>query len=142
MWCPISFTARALRRHLTIGLLTSGLIVGTLFGTVKSADAASYVKGCFKYHKGGNLQGAPVQLQALNPQSGWFVIATVTLPVDGCVQWSVPSTYRGFRLKWEMSYRPPGMTGVLFFGRSPLEALPGNLRVDLGTGVVYCNGCR
>ncbi|MEP6917895.1 MAG: hypothetical protein ABJC89_19775 [Acidobacteriota bacterium] len=133
---------RSFRRLLTGGLLTVVLAVGMVAATATPAEAASYFRGCFAYYQGGNLAGTPVQIEVYLFGYGWYPVATATLPVNGCVQVTIPPSLSDYYWKMSMNYRPAGNTGLIFFGSTPYYASPGPLTYDLGTAVVYCYGCH
>jgi hypothetical protein len=125
------------RRRLTSALLVLSLTAGTIAASATPADAASNVTGCFRSNKGYSLTGLPVQLQAYYLGT-WFTVASQPLSSAGCVAWSVNPDSRSFYLRLVVNYQ---IAPAYWSGSSPLMALPGDVAVHLGTGVVTCYGC-
>lgn len=126
------------RRFMVSVPLTLSLVVGSIVASAAPAQAASYVSGCFRADRAGyTVEGIPVQLQALYLGT-WFTIATAPLSRAGCVAWNINPDTWGYRLRLVVNHN---VGNVRWYGRSPLEALPGSGVAPLGTGVVTCYGC-
>ena len=129
----------SLRRLLTRALVIVGLTVGTLATTATPADAASYVRGCFRYYTGtSNLGGTPVYLEAWT-NYGWLIIATANLgpTVTSCVHWNIAPDTQPYYLRMRVFYRQSS-TAPLFYSVSTKPAAPpGNAPYDFGTMLVY-----
>ena len=125
-------------RTLSALLLISSLVAGMTAATPAPADAASAVTGCFVSSKAGyDVVGIPGQLQAYYLGT-WVTIMSSPLTAGKCVAWTIGPGARGYHLRLVVNYQAYGAS---WSGVSPLMALPGDLSVHLGTGVVTCRGC-
>jgi hypothetical protein len=124
------------RRSLPL-LLVLSLFVAGILAAPAPASAASYVTGCFRYVKGGSIEGLTAQLQA-QYLGNWYLISTHPLPLSGCVVWNLSATYQSYPMRIVVNDRA---AGALWSGTAPGVAPPGNGRWNVGTGVVYCLGC-
>lgn len=135
-------TTGRLRRSFTSSLVAMAMFVGTIAITERPAHAASYVFGCFRAANGGIFNGYPVQLWGLVGNQWHFVTSTTlgyTPLGNSCAGFPIPTGFgRTVRYKLEVNF---WVGNARFFGRSPLDALPGDLAAHLGTGVVNCIGC-
>ena len=138
----ISSPSRRTRRlkRLATGLLLAILApLGVGMATAAPAQAASYVEGCFRsLTPGMGFAGTPVHLQYWNG-SQWVITWTGKLNSNSCTSVSIAGNLRNYYVKLIVSER---VGTAYFYGTTPYYALPGNLRVNIGTGTVSCTGCR
>ena len=132
------------RTHRVMRLVTSLMLavaaslgVGTV--TATPANAASYVEGCFRSATPGmGFAGSPVNLQAWNG-SQWVTVYTDNLGSNGCTSVNIVGDLRRYYVRLNVSQR---VGTAYFYGVTPYYANPGDWRVNLGTGIVSCTGCR
>lgn len=131
----------ALRRikGVVVGLLLALIAsLGIGAATVAPAHAASYVQGCFRSATPGmGFAGTRVQLQYWNGGS-WTSVWFGNLSSNGCASVNISGSLRNYYVQLVVSER---VGSAYFYGVTPYYALPGTLRVDLGTGTVTCRGC-
>lgn len=135
---PIRRTHRL--KRLATGLLLAILApLGVGMATAAPAQAASYVEGCFRsLTPGMGFAGTPVHLQYWNG-SQWVITWTGKLNSNSCTGVNIVGNLRSYYVQLIVSER---VGTAFFFGATPYYANPGNLRVNIGTGIVSCTGCR
>lgn len=134
-------TTGRLRQRLTSALLALIMFGGIIPGTVRPAEAATVVYGCFRTAQGYSVlaAGTPVYLLVAIGQT-WYNTG-VNFPMDrnGCVQ--IPTNlYANYP---QALYVNTGgalgtfTTGGTFWGYSQYAAEPGIGFANLGTGLLY-----
>lgn len=118
-------------------LAMSGVVlVGADLATAPSAEATSYVTGCFKHHPSGATFQYGINLQ-MWLDGGWHNVASQQAPLSGCVSWAIPAQLRSHPMRMSVAQR---IGRAYFYGTSPYWAPAGSARHHLGTGWVYQSG--
>lgn len=126
----------AVKRALVAGL-TGLAAVGGVAMSAQPAEAASAVSACFRFaapFNGNYSEGVQLQMWTT---AGWQTVAYGRAGSSGCASWTISGSLRSYYLQ-VLAYKKVG--SALYMGTSPLMAVPGNLRANLGTGIVRCRG--
>jgi hypothetical protein len=120
-------------RRLLAGLALSIAVFGGLqIAAPGSANAASFVTGCFK-HTNGVAYNRTINLNYW-ANGRWNRIASQEGNASGCVSWNISGWLQSYPVEMSVAYR----AGTAYFcGESPYYAYGGTARVNLGTGWVY-----
>ena len=111
--------------------------------SAQPASAASFVSYCFKPSTGGAWMYQPVYLQKYTT-SGWQGVLKAEADSTGCGGFNIGTTLRSYNVRVvahdQVVSSYGGVVTAVWVGVTPLMALPGDARVNLGTGIVYCYG--
>ena len=134
-----SWRGNRVTRVMTALVLAIATTLGVGMATAAPASAASYVEGCFRSPTPGmGFAGMPVNLQYWTG-SQWVNAWTGNLGSNSCTSVNIVGDLRYRYVQLAVSQR---VGTAYFYGASPYYASPGTLRYSLGTGTVYCTGCR